>query len=276
MVRGFSYGGTIYPITDFTANYNRNLITEQGMGLGGEPTIYDGANIVTGSIGAVYRDSFAAFASPINNLLSGSSSTISTSALVASDEFGGGSFPSSFVNSFELTCASRDIARVNMGFVSKGPVTSSTVATAATYTAPVPIFWACAFKFDSTVIKATSVSLRLEVPIDQDFYVIGNKYLDDIVQSGNGSLTGSISFGTNQWSYILDAMGSCGDIDADIILDLNGQSASNCTTSLIRTITITDAVASDSSFSGQNRNRFTKTLNWRAPVATSTNNALFS
>ncbi len=276
MVRGVSYGGTVFAVTDFTANHNRNLITEQGMGLGGEPVIYDGATLITGSIGAVYRDSFATYAQAVLDLLSGASSTISTNILISSDETSGVSFPSSFINSFELNLQSKDMARCTMGFVAKGPGSAGSVGTAASYTDAVPIGWASTLSINSVVIKTTGITLRLKVPIDQDNYVIGSKYLDSIIQSGNGTLSGSLTLAPSEWAILQSAMGSCGNLSGNIVITLNGQSASDCSTSLVRTITITDAVASDSSFSGQNRNKFTKTLNWKAPVGTSTNHNLFS
>ena len=116
--------------------------------------------------------------------------------------------------------------------------------------------------------KATGFSLKIEVPIDQDYYVIGNKYLEEIVQSGNGTLSGSISFGPKEWTTLLKSMGHCGKITGNVVLTLRGipQDATTCTPVDIRTITITDVVISDSTFSGQNRTKFTKTLNWKAPV----------
>jgi len=276
MLRGFSYDGDSYAITDLTTNYNRNLISEQGMGLGGEPAIFDGANIVTGSVSAAYREDFAPIAQTILDLLSGASSTITPVALIGSDEFGGCSFPTSFINSFEVSLQTKALCNCNMNWVSAGLAASGTASSSGTFTNPIPLFWACALSIGgSSTIKSTAISLKVEVPIDQDYFVIGSKYLDDIVQSGNGTLGGSISFGPKEWATLQASMGSCGNIGT-IVLTLRGQTGSNCVTTDIRTITITDAVVSDSTFSGQNRTKFTKSLNWKAPVATSTNNALFS
>ncbi|MFA5760463.1 MAG: phage tail tube protein [Dehalococcoidales bacterium] len=276
MVRGFSYGGTSYAITDLTTNYNRNLISEQGMGLGGEPAIFDGANIVTGSISAAYREDFAPIAKAILDLLSGASSTITPVALIGSDEFGGCNFPTSFINSFEMSLQTKALGTCNMNWVSAGLATSATAASSGTFTNPIPLFWACALTIGgSSTVKSTGFSLKVEVPIDQDYFVIGSKYLEEIIQSGNGTLSGSISFGPKEWTTLQASMGSCGNIGT-IVLTLRGQTGSNCATTDIRTLTVTEAVVSDSTFSGQNRTKFTKTLNWKAPVQAAVNNDLFS
>lgn len=279
--RGVKYGTTVYPVTDFTANFNRNPIAEQGMGLGGEVTIFDGACIASGTIGAVYRSTFITpFVTSINQLLSGTLTSLPTLyTLIASDEFGGGSFADTFINSFELSAQVKDLPKVTMGWIAKGVATAGTVdAQYADYaTDNIPTFWGSTLNHPS--IKITGFTIKLEVPIDQDNYIIGSKTLDSLVQSGNGTVSGTLSLAptATEWATLQTSMGTCGYI-GDIELELKGQTSatSDCSATTVSTITIEKAVASDSTFSGQNRNKFTKTINWKAPVNTTTNTAIFT
>lgn len=273
MVRGVKYGSTVIAASDVSVNYSRNLITEQAMGLGGEPTIYDGAHIATGSIGAAYRANLSGIPGAINTLIASGTATISPTSLAVSDEFGGNTFPSAFINSFELSMNVKEYGKCTMGFVASGRNANSTVVDSnATYdTNDIPIFWASSLTVgNATSATVNGFSVKLEVPIDQDYYTIGDKQLVDFIQNGNGTISGSLKFGAKDWAAvqkgITDANGALGTITLTLT---SGGSAS------IGTITIDDAMASDTSYSGSGRNRFEKTINFRAPCRSNKNQAIF-
>ena len=273
MVRGVQYGSNVIAASDVSVSYARNLITEQAMGLGGEPSIYDGANIATGSIGAAYRTSLKPIATAINILISSASSTITTQTFAASDEFGGNTFASSFINSFELSMNVKEYGKCNMGFIATGlNVNTTPVSGGATYGQnDIPLFWASNISVGGTVSATVNgFSIKLEAPIDQDYYALGSKHLVDFVQNGNGNISGSLKFGAREWTAVQKGITSSNGVLGTIVLNLGSDGGAS-----LGAITIEDAVASDTSYSGQGRSRFEKTVNFRAPCSSTKNNAIF-
>jgi len=273
--RGVSIGGTNIPVTGASINPTRNLITEQSFGSAGEAKIYDGGVVNTGSFDAAYRvGTIDTYVNSIMNVMAGTVASLPYLTVVIGDETGGISFASTAINSFDLSLNVKDYAKVKLGFVSCAAGTSSSISTVTAYTADIPVASTSQITCSAAGVKFSGITIRGEIPIDQDYYVIGNKQLYGILQSGNGSLSGSLTLASSEWAGLLKAVGDCGNIGT-ITLTLNTASAT-CVESTLATVTIDNVKIESGSASGSGRARFDKTINWRAEVNSTTNNNIIS
>lgn len=270
MTRGISITGVgSIPISSVSVNYQRNPISEQAMGLGGEPIILDGTHVVTGSFEAPYRpSSFSAFINDIIDVMSGDSSSLTEYTSVhISDEYGSGvGFSNVVVNSFDISMQVKEYAKITCGFIAKQKTSFSAVG-AATYTGAYPVFYDSVVTIgESDNIQASGFSVKGEIPIDQDNFIIGSNYLEDIIQNGNGTFSGTLSLAAKEWTKYQASMGmnsnngyERGSFGNSVTLNLGDGTSS-------WVIDIPTMNFADNSLSGQGHNRFEKSINWRAPV----------
>lgn len=272
--RGVSIGGTNAPITGASINPTRSLLAEQSFGSAGEAKIYDGPLIVTGSIDAAYRSFAKDIIENIMGVMSGTVGSLTESIVVIGDENGGLSFATTAINAFDLSVTVKDYAKVKLDFVSSSIGTSVSISTVTDYTEDIPVSTTSQITCSNAGTYFSGITIHGEIPIDQDYYVIGEKTLHDIIQSQNGTLKGTLTLAATEWTGLLKACGACGDLGT-ITLVLNTSGAA-CVTSLIKTITIENAKIESGSASGQGRSRFDKTINWKAEVNSTTNESILS
>jgi hypothetical protein len=271
-------GGTVayVPVTGASINPTRSLINEQSFGSAGEAKIYDGGVINTGSFdGALRNIDVVKYAiTDVMDVMCGTLAALPYNTIVIGDDTNGLSFASTAINSFELSLTVKDYAKVKYNFVSckVGTVAAITGVTSPTsYADPIPIASVSQISCPDAGIKFSAITINGQIPIDQDYYVIGTKQLYDILQSGNGSLSGTLTLASSEWLGLQKAAGDCGDIGT-ITLTLNTPGATCSDPAvLIATITITNVKIESGSASAQGRARFDKTINWRAEVNSTTN-----
>lgn len=189
------------------------------------------------------------------------------------DEMGAIKFASCKLNSFELSLSTKDYVKVKLGFVSCGFATADSITTVADYKEDIPVASNSQISCPKAGVKFTGITISGEIPVDQDYYAIGSKQLVDLLQSGNGTLKGTLTLAASDWIGLYNAGGSCGDIGT-INLNMYTSKAA-CVANFVKCITITNVKISDASGSGNGRSRFDKTINWRAEVDKTTNNQLF-
>jgi hypothetical protein len=275
--RGVSIDGTTVPVTSATINPARSLIIEQSFGSAGESKIYDGSMVVSGNFEGAYRaDGLVEDAIvDIMSVMSNTTASLTPHALVIGDENGGVAFAVTVINSFELTLNVKDYTKVNLGFVTSSAGTSSSISATTSYATAIPVSTTSQITCTAAGTNFSGITIRGEIPIDQDYFVIGSKNLVALLQSGNGTLSGSLTLAASEWTGLLKAVGSCGNIGT-IALTLNTTDSSTCASTVAATITITDVKIESASASGQGRARFEKTLNWKAEVNTTANNNILT
>jgi hypothetical protein len=265
--RGVSIDGTTVPVTGASISPTRSLITEQSFGSAGEAKIYDGGVVTTGSFDGAFRATGAITTAitEIMSVMAGTTDALTKShVIIIGDEISGISFSSCAINSFELSLSVKDYAKVKLGFISYGLGTTSSISATTNYTDPIPVASTSQITCSAAGAHFSGITIKGEIPIDQDYYVIGTKQLFDIIQSGNGSLSGSLTLASTEWAGLLASASACGNL-GEITLELN-TAGSNCASSPVSTITIKDAKIESGSVSGQGRSRFEKSINWRAEV----------
>ena len=274
--RGASINGTAIPITGASVNPSRSLITEQSFGSAGEAKIYDGGVVTTGSIDGGYRSgTFTTYINDIMSVMSGNSDALPNDhVIVIGDESGAISFPDCAINSFEVSMSVKDYAKVKLGFVSAGVGTTGSAPASTDYTADIPVASTSQITCSAAGTKFSGISIRGEIPIDQDYYVIGTKQLAGILQSGNGSLSGTLTLASSEWAGLLAAAGSCGNLGT-ITFTMNS-AGPTCGSVPVGVIEIQNVKIESGSASGQGRQRFDKTINWRAEVNSTTNASIVS
>lgn len=285
--RGVSFNSNIIPVTGASVNPNRNLITVEDMGSISQARVYGGAYSVSGTFDGAFRRT--KMQSVIDNLFGQSASNGITTLpsnpskeLIISDEYGHGlTFPSAVITSMDLSLNVKEYAKASFGFVAiRGTHGATTgITDTADYTTEPPYaFYNASISLASSV-KFTGVTIKIERPIDQDYYVLGSEFIQDFVQNGTLSVSGSLTMGAKDWGLIETALNYGSDtIDPDIshtnpvnlgnlVITLNDPKVGG--TNLAK-ITVNNLRIADGSVSAQGRNRFEKTINWRAAITAAT------
>jgi hypothetical protein len=113
----------------------------------------------------------------------------------------------------ELSLNSGDFARVTYNFTgitrATDDDTPANITPSASYAEKIPIFYNALISIDpgtgAVVVKAKSVTLKIDRPITPD-YILGSEYADNLIQSGNITVTGSIGLAASEYSLLLNAM----------------------------------------------------------------------
>lgn len=267
----FAKGGTGeagFTASSVSYNSNRNIITEQAFGLGGEPYVYSGGAIHSGSIEGALRYSVQTILQDVNDVIAkGDNIDGKYGVLKVTDEHGGVQFASTVFNSVEVKMDAKDYARCTFNFFATSPSALTSDAAVPNYDKPMPIF------YNAEVVGMRDISgfsVKLDVPIDQDYFVFGSTEIQGILQNGNGTVTGSLTFGAKEWATLQSAMFASGYIGT---IRINVKTPNGDDMGFIK---VDDVVAESSSFNGQGRQRFSKSINWRAPCKTDKNNQIFN
>ena len=291
--RGLSVDGTsLLPVSGISMSVARNLIAEETMAAVGESKLFGGTYLSNGTIDAPYRTDLDIFVEK----LFGQAVTLGLGDLpvsgawfnniYVSDEFGHGyKVASVMITSMDLSIQTKDFAKVSFNWIGgDASADNRSFSTAPTYSSQLSVFYNTVIKVNGTTIKCMNISVRVERPIDQDYYILGHEYLDDYVQSGAVTVSGSIGLGPKEWSDLQNAL-STGDPFPGVVQSANAnniefgsikiQLADPTGTTVFRTIDIPNCKISDSSSNVTGRNKFEKTINWRAET-TASNKIIFS
>lgn len=286
--RGLSVDGTnLLPVSSVSVSVARNLISEETMSAVGESKIFGGTYLSNGSIEAPYRTSIddlvaKLFGGVVTGGVVDLPSSPCYSYIYLSDEYGNGvKVASCLITSMDLNVQTKDFAKVSFNWIG-GQVVSNAqnFTTAPTYSDELGVFYNTIITVASASVQCTGVSVKVERPIDQDYYVLGSEFLQDFVQSGSVQVSGSITLAAKEWSTLNTVLNSNStdtvtpsatnkdDVALGTIkISLHKPDGST----VFRTITIDACRISDASASVQGRNKFEKTVNWRAEINSSSN-----
>lgn len=278
--RGVKYNTTALPVSDASINVNRNSITVDSLSSVGTSAVFGGRYVVTGSFGGGLRKT--AFANPMASMFGtrlpsvgmGELKTSNTDYIMVSDEFGSGITAGPIViNSMEITLNAKEYAKVTFNYIGIFATGGTeTDATEPDYSEQLPVF------YNATVnsISTTGITIKIERPIDQDYFIMGSEFLQEFVQSGPVTVTGTINLASTEWNKFSEATGYGSPKDTitpstantnpvgsgSIVVTMNKPDGSG----VAATITIDKAIFSEVSASASGRNRFEKTLNWTAEI----------
>ena len=241
MARGISWGGTSLPVTDAQVSASRDPIREQSMnGLGGE--------ILYGGVYAAAQGSFSGAARAsviglIDSMLETEPGTAGVTAVVSDDHGNALTANNCFLTSAEVSVKTGELAKASFNFVGRSLTAGGSVG-AASYSAAVPVFYNSSTSWGT----ASAFSIKVEKPFAADDYVLGGDfYSQSIYQSGETSVSGTITLG-QLTGYSLSDPG-----------------AITFTLGSVSTISITGAVLSNTEISVSGRGLIGKTFSWAAP-----------
>ena len=267
MARGVSLGGTYFGVSSFSVSINRNPLMEESFTSSAATKVYGGAYSVSGSFETIYR---TASKGPLEAIINAINDGVVPAAqdIVLKDDAGNTmTFGSCCINSAELNISSKEFVRVTYNFVGKTAKKTGSVTTGST-AGDVGIFYSTVLAMDSTAVKATAATLRLEVPVDQDYFVLGSQYIQGYLQAGLATVEGTLTLGSDaDVSFVTDD-GDAGLVAPDVShkntiatkkVELKiGSSAGGTLT----TITIPVAKCTTADVGAQGRNKFDKTVNY--------------
>jgi hypothetical protein len=274
------------PISEITHTPTRNLITEKSFGKVTETAIYGGGVIFTGSFGGAYRP--YQYQDVLKSFVGGSLSSIDaftaaqTATLHMGDAYGNNfEYSSCAITSFEINLAAGDYCKVTSNWVGTFATDSGvTVLDTADYSKGIPIF----YNADIAGMKVKSFRLNMARPFDQNNYIIGSEYLQDLVQSDSVTVSGSFTVSAKDYTLFKKVIAT-GDpnVTTPSTTNKNNVTVDGTVISLrtpdgtdtLQTITISTLVLSDGSASANGANEFEKTINFRVPVDNSTHKLMF-
>lgn len=280
MVRGISIGGTASPVTGFSVQINKNPITEEGLYNTVASNMFHGAETVSGSCDLIYRtgDELTTLIGAINN------SNLRLSALckdiVAYGDKSGDAFTfaSAIINTIDITASAKDFVKLKYGFTAKHAINASGSATAPTYSDTVGIFYSSTVNVAGTLLHTNSLTLHLEVPIDTDYFVLGNPWLYDYYQSSLANITGSVEISADDYAVFRNMVGSTAydmNINNTHALSLYGGTITfivgTTDGAILNTISLANCKFTDGSMDITGRQRINRTLNFSVIAPSSGN-----
>ena len=267
MARGVSIGGSYFGVSSFSVNVNRNPLLEESFTSSAATKVYGGAYSVSGSFETVYRVASNGPLTDIINAINDGAVPAAKDIVLQDDAGNVMTFSSCCINSAELNISSKDFVRISYSFVGTAAKKAGTLTNTGTAGA-VGIFYSTVLAMESAAVKATAATLRLEIPIDQDYFVLGSQYLQGFLQSGLATVEGTLTLGSDaDVSYVTE------DGDNALIapdashkntistkkLELKiGSSAGGTLT----TITIPVSKCTTADVGAQGRNKFDKSVNF--------------
>lgn len=268
MARGVSLGGAYFGVSSFSVSINRNPLIEESFTSSAATKVYGGAYSVSGSFETIYR---TASKGPLKAIIDAinDGSVPQTQDIILNDDAGNTmTFGSCCINSAELNISSKEFVRVTYNFIGQTAKQEGSVPTGST-AGEVGIFYSTVLNFGGTPVKATAATLRLEIPVDQDYFVLGSQYIQGFLQAGLATVEGTLTLGSDaDVSFVTEAGAGEDIIEPDIshantiatkAVELNiGSSAGGTLT----TITIPVAKCTTADVGAQGRNKFDKTVNY--------------
>lgn len=291
------------PITDVSFQVQRNPMSEKSTSVSGEPVIYGGTYGCSGSFGGVYRGSDNGIWYCMRSMLGrdpnlGGVDTPATHAsfwfdITVQDELGGvNTFSSGIITSMEISARAGDFAKYTFNWVGgmecnndSGAFPSHIEISDATYTTKAPIFYNIFLTSGATAYKCTGFTMKINRPFAADDFCIGSEYTQSIVQSDNLTIDGSLTLAQNE-AGLFSVVTTTGDLSdpggTDPTWNTLGYLKTNTLDiSASKSLTIAfadpdggatglggiilhDVKLTDASKSASGRQRFEKSVNFRA------------
>ena len=300
--------GINVPAMSVNFNVNRNQITEESFSIATQSKIYAGNYSVTGSFSAAYRPTIfaditkyvlgnAAVADGID--VNGFDQTNDYASITIQDDNDNYySFASIVINSMELTLNSNEFAKVTYNWIGIQKGTTNAAIESPDFSEDIPLFYnAILSKSDPTVetseqnikfvrtggnnptsggFKAKAVTIKIDRPMTPD-YILGTEYAYTMVQSGQMTVSGTLTFSPSEYEMLEKAMitddEGNGHIEPNaknknewgaykIILALNKSNGSGA----LEVITIDKALITSMDTSAQGANVFDKKVDWVAQI----------
>lgn len=276
MVRGLS---SYSNLTNISLNVNRNPIIQEGF-TSYSPLIHDGMYTASGTFGGLVRKA-------IWNKIVGSTSGLSagidvgkvifdTNDVVISDDVTGYAIKKMAVTSLELQVQLKDFARFTASFIGQNIISGASTTNATPVDEDPVIFYSTVI--DGGSVKCTNLSVKIDRPIESDYYVLGSRFLktedDGYFQAGPTLISGSFSIASLEYAQINDLVTTLSDpTDIEIIEDeLNTVSMSIETS--VGTIDLGMAKIVNGTMSTQGRAKFEKSLDFVCEVTSDYNWAI--
>jgi len=290
MARGIMVNNVAVPVSDVSYNAQRNPIVEKSFGHATEPEIYGGGVVYTGSFGGAYRPGNNGWQTVIKQFMGGNqAANVETFApdsvipIKVSDEFDNTfEFGSCAITSIEINCNVNDYTKITANWIGTfASYSTNNPCSSAEYTAPISVF----YNTKIGNMKVKSLRLRLERPFDQQNFIIGSEYLQDLVQNDNVTISGSFTVSPTDYD-LFKSIYLTGDplsktpsnanknqiiVDGATIEFRNPEG-----TSTIGTIVISKFALTDGDASANGRNQFEKTINFKVPVDNKTRKCSFT
>jgi len=285
--------------TGFSDSVNRNAVFEEGCDIASPSYAVAGVYKATGTIDALLR--YSDMRAMINNVLgaddylSDGANTRSMSVIIgdesavlgtttgASTQYKGVAF-----TSMEFTFAAKEFIKTKFTWVGASAYIDPDVGLATLDTTSKPaLTYNAVVKSGGAAFKCKSVTLKVDRKIDEDFYYIGSPLLQGIYANGISEISGTITFGANEWGNLKSVIAGATDNSYIQAPDL-GTVASASTDSLneLSSISLRIDTASASAdvckfylahlmlnemtHSVQGRNMWEKTVNFKAYVSATT------
>lgn len=272
MARGVRINNSYFPVISFSANVNRNPLIEESFSSAAATKVFGGAYSVSGSFEAIYRTASSIYMTKlidiINNGVLSETDKAGVDIILEDDHGNLITYKKCFINSCEMSLSSKDFVRLSYSFIGTAAKNEGSTGTPPAYENEVGIFYSTVL---NSGLKATSASIRFEVPIDQDYFVLGSEYIQSFVQSGLAVVEGNIALGPDQFD-LLNEMLNTGEGTINYDPDISHKNAVSALAleikigssagGTLRTITVpvTKLITGDISTSG--RNKFERSISF--------------
>lgn len=277
-VRGLSIDSTPIAITDATYKVDRNLITEDAAAIAGEPTIYGGFYTVNGTFSAAYRPQILnTFIE--NGILGktggGVSDTFTKYEMTLGDEFNKSwTFASCAINSCSISLTAGQFSRCDFEWVGTYKRQTDIVIGEADYTKEPSMF----YNAYVSGIKCRGITFNIQRPISPDDYILGSEYTQNLMQSDNLMIGGTITLSNQSYDMMENVLYTNDEANWDdtnpknnttLIGDLTVKFRNPAGNVNLCTIYLNEIHVQDLNVSVSGAKRFEKTVEWRAKTTDS-------
>ncbi len=276
-IRGLSIDSTPIPITEGSFQVNRNLITEEGATIPGEPQIYGGVYNVNGTFSAAYRpQTLNTFIE--NGILGktggGVSETFSFYEFTMGNEFDKSwTFASCALTSCEISMQSGQYSKCDFEWIGTYKKPTDITIGAADYTKEPTLFYNAYIGN----LKCKGITFRIDRPVGTEDYILGSEYSQSLIQTDNLTIGGTINLGNKEYAMMEDVLYTTDEANwnnddpkdnVTYIGDLTVKFRNPTGTIDLCTIYLDEIHVQELDVSVTGMQRFEKSVQWRAKTTT--------
>jgi hypothetical protein len=201
-IRGLSIDNTPIAITDGSYHVSRNLITEESVGIAGEPNIYGGMYTVDGSFSAAYRpQTINTFIE--NGILGKTGGGVSNTHSYYEMTMGNESDKSWTFGSCALTTCEIDMrpgqhSKCTFNWIGTYKKLVDTTLTTPDYTVEPSLFYNAYING----LKCRSITFKIERPLGAEDHILGSEYSQTLTQIDNLTIGGTLTLGDKEYSMM--------------------------------------------------------------------------
>lgn len=211
MVRGVKIGSTNVPITDVSLNVNKSPLIEQSLYSTIASAVHVGGESVTGTINANYRDALKTYVTGLASVINTGTGTFSTTYVitVAGDDASDSTQVASCIfNSVKISANIKDYVKVSLGFIGKHATSDGSAASDPNASATIGIFYNTTVGVGGSTFKTNTFDMSMDVPIDQDYFVLGNPWLYDYYQSDLAKISCTLTCSNAEYAQFASLCGT--------------------------------------------------------------------